>query len=722
MATIAFTLIGSAIGGPVGGLIGSVIGQQIDNAIFRPKAREGPRIKELAVQTSSYGTQLPAVFGQMRVAGSVIWSTDLIEKRSRSGGGKGRAATINYSYSVSMAVALSSRPVARVGRIWAEGNLLRGADGDFKVETGFRFHSGHPDQAPDPLIASAEGLANCPAYRGISYAVFENLQLAEFGNRIPSMTFELFERDGTVMIAEIFSSASGGIIGGELAEAVAGYALQGDSARSALAPLLEAYGGQIRPEGDRLKLYQPGSIGGYSGDTEPVIASGDNAAKAPSRSRIAPRRQPVAVALRYYDPQRDYQAGLQRSGWSMSGNVDEQLDLPAVLDTAAARRIARNIALQRDSRRDKRQLAIATGAERPMIGQSVGETAMRATEIEHFSGYCLLNCERFPAVAMGISGSAEPGRHQPSPDLAAGNSLLQILEFPSIGANPANAPIIAVAAGGTGAGWRRASVAHNVGGELTELGIIPAPSSIGTLLGPVTAHPANLIDDSNVLQIRIDSNASPPEVVALSPLAPNAPALFVGNELIRYAAIEPLGGANFAVRRLLRDVGKSGPLAHLAGERVVFVDQDALLFPDFGPLRAGNTIVIEAEGLGDASPVSQLATVRGTAILPLAPVHGRAERLDDGGISISWVRRARHDPGWLDGVDMPIVEGALAFRLSVLRNGTELFAAETASEMLTIASAQVASWAVPPGGTVDIAIRQSGTFGLSEPLAIQLGL
>jgi hypothetical protein len=719
MATIAFTVIGSAIGGPVGGLIGSVIGQQIDNAIFRPKAREGPRIKELAVQTSSYGTQIRAVFGQMRVAGSVIWSTDLIEKRSRSSGGKGRASTISYSYSVSLAVALSSRPILRIGRIWAEGNLLRGAAGDFKVETGFRFHSGDADQAPDPLIASAEGLTNCPAYRGISYAVFENLQLAEFGNRIPSMTFELFERDGSVSLAEIFSVASDGVISGDLPDAVAGYALQGDSARAALSPLLEAGGAHIRPDGRALELFLAASEGAYAGDTRPVIAPANQSSSISTESRIASRRQPVAVALRYYDAQRDYQAGLQRSGWSTSGNIDEQLDLPAVLDTASARRIAGNFALQRDIRRDRKQFAIATSAERLVLGQSVGETAIRATEVEHFNGYSIVHCERYPLVSVSPSGSVEPGRHQPSPDLVVGTTLLHILEFPSTGSSPASAPIIGLAAGGTGSGWRRASVSRNIGGDLTELGTIAAPSAIGTLLNPIAGHPPNLIDNFSILQIRIDSNSSPTDRVASSPLASDAPVLMVGNELIRYGAIEPLGGNLFAVSGLLRDLGKTGSPAHLVGETVVFVDRDALLFPDFGPLVMGGNIVVEAEGLGDVSPVSQSATVAGLAVRPLAPVHGRALLLGGGSLAIDWIRRARHDPGWLDGTDLPNAEGEIKYTLLITRNGMNLFAAEVVEEALVITAAQVAAWAVPIGATVDISIRQSGMFGLSDALSLQ---
>ncbi len=150
----------------------------------------------------------------MRVAGTVIWSTDLIETRNKSGGGKNRPATINYSYSASFAVALSSRTALRVGRIWADGNLLRGAAGDFKTDTQFRFYAGHEDQQLDPLIASAVGTANCPAFRGIAYAVFEGLQLADYGNRIPSLTFEVFERETPVSVSTIFDSVSDGMITG----------------------------------------------------------------------------------------------------------------------------------------------------------------------------------------------------------------------------------------------------------------------------------------------------------------------------------------------------------------------------------------------------------------------------------------------------------------------------------------------------------------------------
>ena len=158
MATLVLTAVGTAVGGPIGGAIGAIIGQQIDQRIFAPKARHGPRLGDLAVQTSSYGSADPEDVRDDagRRDGDLVDRPDRKPRRP-SGGGKGRPKTVNYTYSASFAVALSARPMLGVGRIWADGKLLRGAAGDFKSATGFRLHPGGEDQAADPLIAAAEG-------------------------------------------------------------------------------------------------------------------------------------------------------------------------------------------------------------------------------------------------------------------------------------------------------------------------------------------------------------------------------------------------------------------------------------------------------------------------------------------------------------------------------------------------------------------------------------
>ena len=55
-----------------------------------------------------------------------------------------------------------------------------------------RFYTGAADQTSDPLIEAVEGSA--PAYRGVAYVVFEDLPLADYGNRPPQLNFEVFHR------------------------------------------------------------------------------------------------------------------------------------------------------------------------------------------------------------------------------------------------------------------------------------------------------------------------------------------------------------------------------------------------------------------------------------------------------------------------------------------------------------------------------------------------
>ena len=271
MATMVLTAVGTALGGPIGGAIGGLIGNAFDHAVlFRPKGRQGPRMADLQVQTSSYGTQVPRLFGTLRVAGTVIWATDLIESVTKTSGGKGRGSVTSYAYSASFAVALSARPIRAVRRIWADGKLLRGAAGDLKSEmSGFRLYLGGEDQAVDPLIASAQGIDLTPSHRGVAYALFEDLALADYGNRIPSLTFEVEADEGAVGLGRIAGELSeGGMAAGGGLAAIDGFAAGGADVAEAIVPLVDAWGLALceGEAGLRLRAAACGGAGRGGGD------------------------------------------------------------------------------------------------------------------------------------------------------------------------------------------------------------------------------------------------------------------------------------------------------------------------------------------------------------------------------------------------------------------------------------------------------------------------
>ena len=188
------TLVGGPIGGTIGRALGGLAGAVIDQEIFgSTKHREGPRLSNLQVMASQEGASIPVVYGRMRIAGQVIWATNLLEVASTtSQGGKGLGApsstTTDYAYFGNFAVGLCEGEIKGLGRCWADGKEI-----DL---TSFapRIYLGTETQAADSLITAIEGGVNAPAFRGLAYVVFERLPLAKFGNRLPQLSFEVFAK------------------------------------------------------------------------------------------------------------------------------------------------------------------------------------------------------------------------------------------------------------------------------------------------------------------------------------------------------------------------------------------------------------------------------------------------------------------------------------------------------------------------------------------------
>lgn len=196
MATVVLQTVGAALGQFLGGPIGAVIGQTvgavagsaIDQRLFGAKAPDGPRLSAMPALASTEGAPVPVVFGRARVGGQVIWATRFEESTSSgSFGGKsvGKPKQKTFSYFANFAVGLCEGPIASVRRIWADGREID------QTRFNIRIYRGDEEQDADPLIVAKEGADRAPAYRGLAYVVFERMPLADFGNRIPQVSFEV---------------------------------------------------------------------------------------------------------------------------------------------------------------------------------------------------------------------------------------------------------------------------------------------------------------------------------------------------------------------------------------------------------------------------------------------------------------------------------------------------------------------------------------------------
>jgi len=718
MATLVLSTLGTVVGGPIGRAIGATIGNVIDREIlFKPKGREGPRLTELAVQTSSYGAQIPRLFGTMRVAGSVIWSTDLIEHRGTEGG-KGKPSVTNYSYTASFAVALSARAVIGVGRIWADGKLLRGAAGDWKSGVGaFRLHPGDEDQDADPLIAAAEGASLATAHRGMAYAVFEDLELAEFGNRIPSLTFEVEADAGPVNAGAVLAELAGGeIASAEASRPVAGFSAYGASLRAVAETLAGADGGWFASDGAGLALLSG------SGEAVTIKDSGVRArgrGRARMRSIAAADSAPRVVSLTHYDPARDYQIGVQRAARPGAGNQEARVELPAAIDAGAAKTIAEAALARMDAERERRSVALGWDALGIRPGERVAiEGVPGLWRVDRWALEAMVVTLDCVALAPGtLAAEASGGRVLPAPDVPLGETILHAFELMPLDGSLASVPRLAIAAAGTEPGWRRAALLTSVdgGARWTAAGATALPAVIGTIAEPPGSAPAGLADWANRIEVELGHGAMTLSDADAAALDSGANLAMAGEELIQFAGAAPLGANRWRLSGLWR--GRRGTEAAIgtqaAGDRFVLIEAAALTGVELPLEVLGGIASVLAEGPGDSAGVAAEAVIAGYSVLPPSPVHLRATRTEDGGADLRWARRSRSGWRWIDGVDAPLGEESERYRVSVLPAGGSERIAETEVPMVVLGAAECADG-------VSVTVRQIGSHGLSPPASIVL--
>lgn len=197
-------LTGTAIGWAVGSVVGSMFG---------PKQKgEGPRLNDLTVTSSAYGTPIPYVLGSPRLAGQIIWASnkrEIATTTEQGKGGGGGSEYTSYTYEVDALILLTDNVVPGISRIWQNGDLAwnKSASADPATIAAsdtapewrrITFYDGNPAQLPDPTYEAAVGSPNALAYRGRGSVFIEGWQLGSSG-QIHNETFEI-GRPGVVLV------------------------------------------------------------------------------------------------------------------------------------------------------------------------------------------------------------------------------------------------------------------------------------------------------------------------------------------------------------------------------------------------------------------------------------------------------------------------------------------------------------------------------------------
>jgi hypothetical protein len=175
---------------------------------------KGPRLDELNVTVADYGTPIPRFWGIRRFNTPIMFAEKLreVKKTSKTKGGK----YTEYKYYGTWANLICDQEIDAVRRIWFDkhlvfqigdvgpiavgsviGDALANAGGRvMKLGLGknMRFYLGTESQLPDPRMEAwcedRYGADSCPAYRGSSYVMFEEIPLEKLGNHVPQVTIE----------------------------------------------------------------------------------------------------------------------------------------------------------------------------------------------------------------------------------------------------------------------------------------------------------------------------------------------------------------------------------------------------------------------------------------------------------------------------------------------------------------------------------------------------
>lgn len=717
MATLILGTVGRAAGGPVGGLVGSFLGSALDRAVLAGPRRDVGRLANLAVQSSAYGEPIPRIYGAMRAAGNVVWTAGITETATAAGGGKGGGTgTTGYSYAASFAVLLSARPVAGFGRVWADGKLIRDASGAWLSPITMRLHAGGDGQAPDPLIAAAEGSGGTPAYRGLACAVFEDLPLADYGNRIPNLTFELFaDAEGTdagAIVADL--GADSVALAGTFPGFVGFAAAQAGSIRGQLGQLAELYDLRFADDGQVLRvsagpfgptaLLADDELGSHAGAAPPHEARG--------AERAASGQLDDAVAIAFHDPARDYQPGLQRAVRRSDAVRVAQVEVAAALAAETAKGLAAGMLARHSAARTSAILQLPPRRVAIRVGTTVeiaGENALLSVRQWTFCNFMVeLAAERLSARGA-VAVIAEAGRVHAAGDVAAGPTTLAVLDLPALFGEAPERPRLWIAAAGASPGWRRSGIEVSVDGGETyaAAGDIAGASVMGTTVSALAAGSDNRWDRLGRVEVELLGDAMWLEPRTEAAVLGGANMAVIGDEIVQFADVAALGGRRFALSTLLRGRRASVVATHRPGSRFVLLDPARMLAIDLGSEMVGRPLRVRPSGFGvAATPVALV--VAGNALRAPPPVFLRGA-VDGGDLVFGWTRRSRAGAGWNDVVDAPLGEDTEAYLVELVVAGAPIRSATVALPEWRYTAGARAADGVSVGIAVTLRVAQLGT-------------
>jgi hypothetical protein len=478
----------------------------------------------------------------------------------------------------------------------------------------------------------------------------------------------------------------GGLAGSELAEVIArehgvslraeafapfvtGYVLhQASTGRAALEPLLEISGTSLRNAAEGLELAVPRRRDALVLEPDALVA-GDGPVL--TRRRPDPAELPGRLAFTYQDRERDYLTATATAMARADGPL-EGAGSNLVLDGAAARLAAERLLDLRASRRETLELALPPAQLALEPGDVVAiaglaEGPFEITEIR--DGLERRVMARTLPLGMAVATDIDRAVQYSAGISVASIPLVSVAALPPLPGDPDRARLVLGAFAMPWPGRVQIAEDHS-GATIAEL---TKRSSLGVTVSALAAGPVAVWDRQG-LEVELYAG----HLSAMEPLAgSNRLAVETDRgdwEVIGFAEAVLVGPGRYGLRQLLRGLegtgAAMGPIG--AGRRVMVLDGRCQVLP-MEQAWLGETRGLRVfAGSNDLSGRAQTAEVRPAVALPLAPVHVRAQRRDNGDVVLRWTRRSRADGDGWGLADSPLEHVPERYVVSILDAGTPL--------------------------------------------------
>lgn len=249
-------------------------------AMSMSRTIEGPRLSDLTATVADYGTPINYFYGKRRLECPCFFAEPIKEKKKKrkTKGGKYK----EYTYFGTWAIIVADHAIETVSRMWFDRNLVydrtgAGPSSVFELKDGYdleqamRIYTGTETQEPDArlttYIESQEGADTTPAYRGVTYIVFEDIPLEKMGNRLPQVSVEAITAGSPIYPWETFPTVAG------QPTTMAGFTFSSDFSRfmwseggieiwdtASLAPIRQAYPNNFGAGGATFGISRDGTV------------------------------------------------------------------------------------------------------------------------------------------------------------------------------------------------------------------------------------------------------------------------------------------------------------------------------------------------------------------------------------------------------------------------------------------------------------------------------